>query len=365
MNNTFDVIVVGASLSGASAAIRLAHSGLKVALVDKASFPRRKPCGEGFSSFGLFKLEELGLKERILEIPHLEYSGYRITRGSSHSVIKSPWDGSITIQRSLLDAEIVRAAIEQPCITSFLNCRVTDIEEHAVLLGSTRLSAKTIIVASGSGSKLLKKIPLKETRTGAPRSGITATFKGEFLVTPRYINIILKKGIEIYCTPLAGGRLNVSILKDAASPLNLRDCILSNETIHDAFTECAFRGEIELPPEGRTEIGNVRRVSATPSIFLVGDAKEEFDPIGGMGMSHAISSGIQAADIIVRRAEVPGSSLTQSDRSMSTRAMRRFTTLSYRTLVGAKEYPFLLPLAASSVGHKLIKILTKDLACGS
>jgi geranylgeranyl reductase family protein len=45
--STFDVAVVGAGPAGSTAAYRLARAGAQVLLVDKATFPRDKPCGGG------------------------------------------------------------------------------------------------------------------------------------------------------------------------------------------------------------------------------------------------------------------------------------------------------------------------------
>ena len=43
----YDVIVVGAGPAGSTAAKNLAEKGIKVLLLDKAKFPRDKPCGGG------------------------------------------------------------------------------------------------------------------------------------------------------------------------------------------------------------------------------------------------------------------------------------------------------------------------------
>ncbi len=45
----FDVVIVGAGPAGASCAIKLGSAGLKVALLDKATFPRDKTCGDALS----------------------------------------------------------------------------------------------------------------------------------------------------------------------------------------------------------------------------------------------------------------------------------------------------------------------------
>ena len=59
-----DVAVVGAGPAGAAAAIALARLGRRVVLVDKATFPRDKCCGDGLTTAALRLLEELGLEPK-------------------------------------------------------------------------------------------------------------------------------------------------------------------------------------------------------------------------------------------------------------------------------------------------------------
>jgi len=56
-----DVLVVGAGPAGCAAALTLARSGVDVAVVDRASFPRDKICGDGLTTSALRELDALGL----------------------------------------------------------------------------------------------------------------------------------------------------------------------------------------------------------------------------------------------------------------------------------------------------------------
>jgi menaquinone-9 beta-reductase len=57
----FDVVVAGAGPAGSVAALVLARGGARVALVDKAEFPRDKACGDLIGPRGVGLLDELGV----------------------------------------------------------------------------------------------------------------------------------------------------------------------------------------------------------------------------------------------------------------------------------------------------------------
>ena len=63
---TTETVIVGAGPAGTAAAITLARAGHDVILVDKATFPRDKFCGDGLTTGALRRLEALGLEPRAV-----------------------------------------------------------------------------------------------------------------------------------------------------------------------------------------------------------------------------------------------------------------------------------------------------------
>ncbi len=61
MRHRCDALVIGAGPAGAAAAVTLARGGLRVALVDRSTFPRDKVCGDALIPDALGALERLGL----------------------------------------------------------------------------------------------------------------------------------------------------------------------------------------------------------------------------------------------------------------------------------------------------------------
>jgi len=57
-----DAVVVGGGPAGATAATVLARAGRQVVVVDKATFPRDKCCGDGLTAAALRELEDLGVR---------------------------------------------------------------------------------------------------------------------------------------------------------------------------------------------------------------------------------------------------------------------------------------------------------------
>ncbi|MDR1295324.1 MAG: FAD-dependent monooxygenase, partial [Bifidobacteriaceae bacterium] len=109
-----DVIVVGAGPAGATAAAYLADAGIDVLLLDKATFPRDKVCGDGLTPRAVRELDLLGVPR---DSTWLRGRGLRVFGGGHR--LELPWpDGgtypndSLTTPRAEFDAALIARARE-------------------------------------------------------------------------------------------------------------------------------------------------------------------------------------------------------------------------------------------------------------
>ncbi len=108
-----DVIVVGAGPAGAVAATVLARAGARVRLLDRASFPRDKLCGDTVNPGTLAELRRLDLA-RAVEARGLRIDGMRVTGPGGVTIEGRYPDGLYgrAILRRDLDWALVQRALD-------------------------------------------------------------------------------------------------------------------------------------------------------------------------------------------------------------------------------------------------------------
>ena len=76
-----EVVIVGAGPAGSALASMLGEAGVATILVDRSTFPRDKPCGEGLMPAGVEVLEGLGIA--LDSFPALSGVTYRVPGAGS------------------------------------------------------------------------------------------------------------------------------------------------------------------------------------------------------------------------------------------------------------------------------------------
>jgi flavin-dependent dehydrogenase len=346
MSNRYDVAVIGASLAGSSLAIGLGRLGIKTALIDRASFPRRKPCGEGLSNVGVAYLRRLGLKDEIKKLPHSEFCGYTVWTENNPIEISFSDNGRTAIrgwgvERFILDNLLVSKAQAFPSVDALLGVRVREVREgpdgYELLADDRIIKAKYLVLADGVRSVFSTRLGFVAKYNPSQRFGYSMVFDGKYDRPLDHVHMILKGSFEAVCTPTGPNRLNVTVLADKAHfaeiLLDKTQAMLRSEI----NSKIGFSGELFDEPMSIGPLGRVNRIPNRGNTILIGDCCENLDPIGGMGMTHALLSSSIACEAF-KRIFSNESSAQQAfawyadQRERRVRPLRGFTRLTYMTL---------------------------------
>lgn len=158
-----EVIVAGAGPAGATAARTLAAAGIDTLLIERATFPRNKPCGGGISTRALTRLPWLaraidGIDQHWIAKLHLEGPG-----GAAFDV-ESVRPCVLLVRRVDLDNALVREALRHGArLETGFEITQAASDEHGTTLQARdgrRLRAPTVIAADGVHSVIAKRLGL-------------------------------------------------------------------------------------------------------------------------------------------------------------------------------------------------------------
>lgn len=356
MNSSPDspVIIIGASLAGCTTALRLSARGIPVLLIDKASFPRRKACGEGLSARGIAELRRLGF-DVLAECPEYAWlEGYRV-RTKSFPFDITDGNSFLGVKRAALDAALLEQVRSYPSATVLTGSSVSDIEvsrdRFIVSIGDSRISASKLVIADGANSRMLARLGYQLPESRPRRVGSSSAWTVAEGKLPPFVQVFVYSGGEVYLTPTGPGDCNLSLL---GTPEFVAQWGREKELTRWVSTHrdvLSARLELESAPLGAGPLNTSRRTAAWRGAFVVGDACETLDPIGGMGMTHAIISGRLAGDAVARALRIGESTAAsawyQREHAAVVRAMRGFTRMTGWMLASAAGQ-VALPLAVSS-----------------
>jgi menaquinone-9 beta-reductase len=301
----FDVAIVGASLAGSAAAITLGRAGLRVALLDKATFPRHKPCGEGLSQSAFSLLEDLGISTSTLFNHENLFFGFQfLQEDSQHSSKRSfaaygkkPKGGGVS--RTELDSVLNSKVAFYRTISSFFGEAVSEVQwsNDTWTLTTSRqtLKARFLVLAHGVRASPIVAEFMSVQSSGSERVGYSMMARVSSKKDLPVVTVIPFLEGEIYLTRLKNSFVNVSLVGSRNFVRTYRDQARLFSLIS---SHLGSKPEIVWRGAGATHF-DVRSQSRHPALFLVGDACQSFDPACGLGMTHALLSAQLASHLII------------------------------------------------------------------
>jgi 2-polyprenyl-6-methoxyphenol hydroxylase-like FAD-dependent oxidoreductase len=356
----FDVIIIGASISGASLAACLGMEAVEVALIDKDRFPRRKACGEGLSNIAIDALDRMGLKvDRAIQ-SGVRYFDYRFDlEGRSVPFAKAAEQSlnGVGVERLNLDTQLVDQASALPSVSPFFESTITSLSRtergHAVHLSTgEELHSRFLVLADGAHSPGANRLGIPKIRKKPPMWGISFVMEGHYTSVPDEVVVLLKQGYEINCTPVSESRLNVTFLAARKHVKALQNESLREDLLLEACRKSGFCGKPLDEPLQVGPVASTRRPCVSGSTLLLGDAAETLDPVAGMGMTHGILMAEIAANTltsILHRGADPETTLRDHSQKVEaiSRPFRGFTRLT-ASLLRSPARRILLPALAST-----------------
>lgn len=303
-----DLLIVGAGPAGSAAAITAAQAGLSVVLVDKATFPRDKCCGDGLTTLALRQLESLGVRPDA--VPQwFNVDGAWLRSPSGREVfVPLPSDGRFAAiaPRLELDDALVRRAREVG-VNVVEGRSFVDLEQNATRVevsfdDGSRVAAPWLIAADGMWSPIRKRLGMTPESylgewhafrqyarhvTGPAASRLYVWFDRDLL--PGYA----------WSFPLPGNRVNIGfgILRDGRRRVQdmkttWPDLLQRPHVVEALGPDVEFEDRhTAWPIPARVD----QAVTGVGRTLVVGDAVMATDALTGEGIGQALLTGVEAA----------------------------------------------------------------------
>ena len=329
-----DVCILGAGPAGAAAALKLSRLGIPCILIDKATFPRDKICGDGISHRVMDivrKWIDPSVAERFAAAKtiHLDSWGllFEGTKQNHFDIEYRPFKdktketpSGFVCKRYEFDNFLVNEVRNCPNVTLLENVEITDFQSFTegvspdkeasnngwILKNKTSdlvVQTRLLLVADGAHSRFARHIGGIEMDSKHYMASVKAYYKDVTgFHTDNYLEFYFHKDFlpgYFWIFPLPNGEANVgiAIVSEEVSlrKLNLKKCLqeVIDSKFKERFRDAKLIGDIQgygLP------LGSKKRKLSGNHYMLLGDAACLIDPLTGEGIANALVSGAVAAE---------------------------------------------------------------------
>jgi menaquinone-9 beta-reductase len=360
--NAFDVIIIGAGPGGSSAAYLLARSGVRVALIDKANFPRDKLCG-GMLSERTEKIYRNIFGDRWQDAYEFSSSGARFFYKGRLLNEVSDYRRIYFTTRMSLDYHLVQLACARGATLLEKTCAASVEPESGMvrLTNGAVLRGDFIIGADGVISMAAKNLgfPMQKDKLATALE----------IELPRQGNMADLSQPEIHFGIVRWGYGWVLPKKDTLT-IGIAGLAQKNRSLQESFR--AFLEQVcshvpDIKWRGHPiPFCNFTLRPGRANTLLVGDAAGFVEPVTGEGISFAMQSAHYAAHAILDAAHNgdPQSALWHYKQRYApmARLLKQAQWMRYFVFSGFSEKLFIKALQKSrSVIHRYMDLAADEM----
>lgn len=286
-----DVIIAGAAPAGSIAALVLARAGYRVALLDRAAFPRVKVCGNCINPAAWAVWDKLGLTDSYRALPHQELTGFTLRcegRLLFQQTFRPPRRGPRAIARDVLDDWLRREA-ESAGAEFFPETTVTGLDPASGTVQTSRgdFTGELILGADGRNSLIARQSGLMPPPRRCHRVAWQTSIPAPPDLDDQVHMHLFKEGYFGYCR-FSPTHAVISMVLDSR---RTQDPLL---LVRRYFPDFADQPWLRMNPITRAsaELGTGR-------VWLIGDAARVVEPFTGEGISFALTTGVLAAEAAI------------------------------------------------------------------
>lgn len=380
----FDVIIIGAGPAGATCALQLRHSNLNVLLIDKASFPRSKTCGDAITGRSIKTLFRCcpELVEQFRAFPQKTEIKHTRLHINSQKPVDIHWvNEAYCCRRTDFDYALLQGVRQYaPNVQILEGFQVDDIVQDDTtpgrfLVGNSSqqryFSTQFLVGSDGTQSLVSKKLTSTRLEQNHHAGAVRAYFSGvKGLHLNRTEVFVLPEFMPGYfwVFPLSEDTANVGFgmltRSIARQKINLKEAvhafIQASPELRGRFAESTQVGKLE---GFGLALGSRRVPMSGDHFLLIGDAASLIDPASGEGISNAIVSGKVAAETIVvafKKQDFSADFLKSYEKELFKIIGKELKT-STILLRGFHFAPLLLDFAAYLMANPFFKRLAKKL----
>lgn len=319
-----DVCIVGAGPGGAGAALQLAYQNIPCVLVDKATFPRDKICGDALSGKVTTVLNRMDPQmltrfrgaERNVGVWGLKFVGP--DSQELDLIFKNEEDASdrpspgLVAKRLDFDDFLIQETRRHDCIDLHEGVSIDHYEktDGGYLLSDKKkefqVDCKVLIVANGAYSAFTRHHAGIKKDNEHYAGGIRAYYKNvkgidenSMAIELHYLKELVPGYLWIFPLPNNQANVGLGMRSDKISErkFNMKKSLLEILETHPILRERFKDAELIDGIKGYgLPLGSKKRTISGEHYMLVGDAGHLIDPLTGEGIGNALYSGVIAAD---------------------------------------------------------------------